>query len=577
MEHAHSDHMVRASPLPLICTNDGCWPSAYIVGAQKGATTSIFKHLQGSGLICGASGYKEGSYRIKEAHFYDEDDAWHVQTRFGLKNASLLTEYLSHYHNSSCHSNVKGEEAVFMDATPSYLREFNAPARMVAVMPVHLQARARFVMVLREPISRDISYYNMMRQQWIAQGSKGTHVKGLGSIKKHLCGMHNMEEDGKEFPDYHETVGCKIRHWRRFCMANHSGHLGRQTKLLHAYRVCALGMSAAPGVPDEYNRLTDGMYGAQLPRWTARFPRSHLFVLSFQGLLAHPSHHLKRIHYFFGLPAPEHHDLKLPKENSVEDAGKVAAPHCLMRKKLSSLYEEWNDMLYRQISKDVRLGLSPKHEPPFPRFELPECVNSTSYSEGVKSEQDLHHDDTYRDGDEAEDGDASDASAAAAAAAERAGLGGDADDMGGKANLGADSGLGGSAMVATESAGSVGKRSTSGEKGEKATESQASATSAQEADQAAISDQAAQAGQQEERRAAAKGDYMTTNAATGETVAARPAVVAKDAKEKGREGKEKAESKEEKQGRQEEASKGQETSGSGKTNHDDVMGSLVPR
>ena len=54
----------------VLCGDEGCWPSMYLVGAQKASTTALFQLLRTSSGICGATA-RPGSFpaaSYKEVH-----------------------------------------------------------------------------------------------------------------------------------------------------------------------------------------------------------------------------------------------------------------------------------------------------------------------------------------------------------------------------------------------------------------------------------------------------------------------------------------------------------------------------
>jgi hypothetical protein len=151
------------------CEERGCWPTLYLIGAQQTATTSIFNMLQQNQLICGhTSEIGHEDHRIKETHFFDEPTYWNGEWDDVLNGTDALRNYLSGYRKENC------KAGVHMDATPSYLREYQGPTRMKHTIPISIQMnKMRMLVVLREPISRDLSYYNMMHGLWIRGGRNG--------------------------------------------------------------------------------------------------------------------------------------------------------------------------------------------------------------------------------------------------------------------------------------------------------------------------------------------------------------------------------------------------------------------
>ena len=115
----------------------------YIVGAQKAGTSSLHAFLEAHSDIVGAKG--------KEAHFFDLDIAY----------AKGLTYYYSYF---STHSLSK----FALDSTPSYLYDHKVPCRIHGFQP-----KAKIIILLREPVSRAFSAYNMYKQAfgnaWFAE------------------------------------------------------------------------------------------------------------------------------------------------------------------------------------------------------------------------------------------------------------------------------------------------------------------------------------------------------------------------------------------------------------------------
>ena len=67
------------------CDAQGCWPRLFIVGTQKGATTSLFGALHLEGAVCGTvmseavaqAASSIAGFSAKEAHIFDlSDSTW---------------------------------------------------------------------------------------------------------------------------------------------------------------------------------------------------------------------------------------------------------------------------------------------------------------------------------------------------------------------------------------------------------------------------------------------------------------------------------------------------------------------
>ena len=106
----------------------------FVVGAQKGGTTALHSFLVQHPSIVGGS--------RKELHFFNRENVY----------AKGLPYYVSHYPVFS-----RGKYA--LDSTPAYLYSTEAPERIHAFSP-----EAKIIILLREPISRAFSAFNMYKQ-----------------------------------------------------------------------------------------------------------------------------------------------------------------------------------------------------------------------------------------------------------------------------------------------------------------------------------------------------------------------------------------------------------------------------
>jgi hypothetical protein len=177
-------------------------PDFVVLGAQRGGTTSLFDALSAHRQVHPPP--------LKELHHFDADGLWPTFA------------YRCYFPMRSSLRAVDGERLVTGEATPQYLVHPEVPARVHAVLP-----RARFVVLLREPVARAWSHYRMAK-------ARGT----LGSAS-----FREAVEEGRM-----ETEGRRRRdHWVR--------PLGQ-----HAF-------------------FERGLYAEQLERWFAHFPRDQFLLL----------------------------------------------------------------------------------------------------------------------------------------------------------------------------------------------------------------------------------------------------------------------------------------------------------
>lgn len=333
--------------------HEGTWPGVYILGAQKSATTSLFITLANHGLICGKSGHASASTAAKEAHFFDDnfDDTF---KNHKLISESKLHEYLKSYPHGEC-------SGKYVDATPAYLRDIEVPSRMSGVMPHSTIHSTKLIAILREPISRDLSYYNMFKYMWVQQGKPSHKVHDMGDISElALCGHFSG------FPSYANSIGCQMKLWNK-CMECKNECSAEEN--VEAHKKCAYRNS---DITKSYSRVTDGMYYAQLEKYENVFPRHHIMVMSFDGLINNEAHYLHKTVKFMGLNE-KHAPSTLPEDNKSEFKGKVSKPACSTAANLHDVYSWWNKELRKKLKKDHEDGRAPAEEPEFVAFKAPEC------------------------------------------------------------------------------------------------------------------------------------------------------------------------------------------------------------
>ena len=305
------------------CDAQGCWPRLFIVGTQKGATTSLFGALRQEGAVCGTvmseaveqavPDFARSYFSTKEAHVFDlKDSIWSAL----VQQPSL---YQSLYRVEDC------PQRTFLDATPRYIRDPAAPARMVELMPASWLPQLRVVLTIREPIARDLSWFNHKVNRAMAQQSKGE-----APLAGDFCST--SEQDG--YPSYEGEAMCRklemdncLKQARRERLRkgesiphNLSQVLAqvapRNVERLEDYGDCVEAIWHNKRMPTrsevrssdslsswEPPLLSWGLYLPQIRAWTRRILRSQLLVLDFDRLVARPDDVLPRVTSFMGLPA----------------------------------------------------------------------------------------------------------------------------------------------------------------------------------------------------------------------------------------------------------------------------------
>lgn len=329
----------RADAECALCGEEGCWPTAFLIGAPKAATTSLWSALSTS--TCGATippnaeccrGRSPGA-DLKEVYFFDGEV---------FPPAGRAARSYQQLFAATCES---GKD-VRADGSVTYLLHWQAPQRMVRRRPLPSQralphspswlwlpakraewtagassqaetlsacarAAARFVVVLREPIARDLSMYNQMVRRDRGSQSTSARVTCGGGHSSHRCRRispavcstrtratrgsrarsarrprrRNVADGETEYSSstalaesvatqgltrvrYEEVVLCELALWEE-CRAA-AGAAGAADSL-GAYARCALG---APSVAASRRSILHvGLYEAQLTRWLAFWSR----------------------------------------------------------------------------------------------------------------------------------------------------------------------------------------------------------------------------------------------------------------------------------------------------------------
>ncbi|GAX79593.1 hypothetical protein CEUSTIGMA_g7034.t1 [Chlamydomonas eustigma] len=118
---------------------------AFLIGAQKSGTTFLFDQLVARHPhIIGRTWNDTGTpFMKKEAHFF---------SRVPLLEKDFL-EYTSSFAASG---DINSQNFTFLDATPDYMQIASAPCRISSLVP-----EAKIIVVLRDPVLRAFSHWNM--------------------------------------------------------------------------------------------------------------------------------------------------------------------------------------------------------------------------------------------------------------------------------------------------------------------------------------------------------------------------------------------------------------------------------
>ena len=151
-----------------------CIPNVFLLGASKSGSTAVASWLFGEG-ICGGEvfeKYNEKGYFKKESHFFG------TESRF-----KRGVDFYSEHYQHCCNEN----KPFIMDADPGNFKQADRFYKIYKDQPC-LDA-LKFIMVVSEPISRDLSWYNHIADIFRKHrdpndySAKVAHDNGHGEIK----------------------------------------------------------------------------------------------------------------------------------------------------------------------------------------------------------------------------------------------------------------------------------------------------------------------------------------------------------------------------------------------------------
>jgi hypothetical protein len=269
-------------------------PSFLVIGAQRAGTTSLFEYLLRHPDVAGPWGVDEEVTWVKEVHFFDEK-FWRGIDWY----RSFFPLALSRQR-----ARRRGGDVVAGEATPYYMFHPAVPERAAKVVP-----DARLIALVRDPIERAYSHYQLMRRT----GREDLSFEdAIEAEPERLAGVE--EELMAERPGKTQRGHRKHHHHR------HRAYVGRS------------------------------LYADQLERWLRHFPRERLLVLRAEDLLARPAETYAETLEFLGLRPFQLDDFVIRNR-------KPYAPiDPQLRARLEERFAQPNERLARLLDRDFGWG-----------------------------------------------------------------------------------------------------------------------------------------------------------------------------------------------------------------------------
>lgn len=281
--------ILLTSSLAEKVTNDV--PTLFLLGVQKGGSSSLFEFLVKHPLFCGGD--------HKEPHFFEHDDRYQRGRRY----------YSRMYSDKKCLDNPTAQ---FIDGTPQLHYMHRVASRFNEFYSDEEKKNLKFILMLREPVSRDYSWYQHSTRAELAEGMKFTSLKTFQELDERNDHLHNRY----------------------------------------------------------------GRYVEQVKDLTKYFARNQILILNSESVFKNSTKNMEIIAKFLGInfieewrePFPHDDHLEYPRFHGIITCvlNHVPALGCPFRDELGQYYERYNEMFY-QWMRDTRQEAS-IYEPPFEVF-----------------------------------------------------------------------------------------------------------------------------------------------------------------------------------------------------------------
>lgn len=187
-----------------------------------------------------------------------------------------------------------------------------ASLRMSKFIPEKFHSDIRIVMILREPISRDLSWYNhQLAEPKLVQGS---------------------------LPEYPAYVKAEMEKWEA-CKTEKDGNRILAANECHD----------TDGNPK--SSLQWGMYSVQIDRALRNWPRKQMFIMNMDHMLDNTHMYMKGMFKFMGLSEGAAFS-SIPSDNTHDSPNKVESMPCSIKKDLQTIYKPFNQDLYRLLGRE---------------------------------------------------------------------------------------------------------------------------------------------------------------------------------------------------------------------------------
>lgn len=268
----------NAAPAPV----DGAWerlrskvhplPGFVIIGTQRGGTTSLFNYLVEHPRVVGL--------KRREVHFFDQ----HYERGVDWYRRQFPAVW-----------RTAGRQAVTGESTPYYLFDARVPERLRDALP-----HAKLIVLLRDPVQRAISQYQLMRKKG---REELTFEDAIAAEKDRLeCERQNGSLDAQFQGEHH---------------------------FYHSY-------------------LARGIYADQLDRWFALFPRKQIHIIQSEQMYSDTARVVAGTVDFLELEMPAAWESRRYEQFNATESAPIAEP---VRARLAAFFRPHNERLFAMLGR----------------------------------------------------------------------------------------------------------------------------------------------------------------------------------------------------------------------------------
>lgn len=261
-------------------------PSFMIIGAQKAGTTSLHYYLDQHPKLA-------GSYP-KELNYFSRD----------IFLGKDLNWYRQHF------TSLTKPDALFFESTPKYMNLESVAQQIATAYP-----NMKLIMILREPIARAYSGWNMYRSYSAKQVARKTADSTGHSVNRVYQYLFDKRTT---FPSFREVVDLEFDFISR-------------------------GSEDGPFI------LRKGLYADQIKMYYRYFDPGQILILGFHDLVNNPQETCNRVLEFLGVAGPPCNFNPEPK-NKRDYSDKIADDD---KRVLEEFYREPNRQLKELLGMDL--------------------------------------------------------------------------------------------------------------------------------------------------------------------------------------------------------------------------------